>query len=176
MPYDMIKMCAGQGRNDSGDYGYALMKSINDGKTYLAHLRYDYSGTYATYPIMTFLEVPENSGLLNNECIACPASGEFIYYSIGNKLYTYTNASGIEQRDHLQLTLPENERISYIFNYRGAYGNNYNYLAVLSNTATGWKLRIYESAGVDIEEIKPEPVGTYSGTGTGRYVMYRTNM
>lgn len=176
MPYDMIKMCAGQGRNYSGDYGFALMKGVNDGKTYLAHLRYDYSGTYSTYPIMTFLEVPSNSGLLNNECIACPASGEFIYYSIGNKLYTYTNASGIDQRDHLQLTLPEGEKISYIFNYRGAYGNNYNYLAVLSNTTTGWKLRIYEPEGVDIEEIKPEPIGTYSGTGTGRYVMYRTNM
>lgn len=175
MPYDMVKMCAGQGGNYSEDYGFALMKGTADGKYYLAHLRYDYDGQYASYPIMTWLEVPAGSGLLDCDCMACPASGEFAYYSIGNKLYTYTNASGISERDHLQLTLPEGEKITYMSNFRSTYGSIYNYLAVLSSTATGWTLRVYEPEGIDIEEIKQEPVATYSGTGNGRYVMYRKN-
>ena len=175
MPYDMVKMTAGQAGNYSGDYGFALMKGTSDGKYYLAHLRYDYSGSYSTYPMTSWLEVPSNSTLLQNDCMATPASGEFVYYSIGNKVYTYTNASGISDRDHLQLTLPENEKVVYMFNFRSTYRDIYNNLAVLSSTPTGWTLRSYEPAGIDIEEINPQPKATYSGTGNGRYVMYRNN-
>lgn len=175
MPYDMVKMCAGQGGNYSEDYGFALMKSTADSRHYLAHLRFDYSGQYATYPIMTWLEVPQGSTLLEGECMACPASGEFVYYSIGNKIYTYTNAQGIANRDHMQLTLPEGEKVTYMFNFRSTYGTIYNNLAVLSQTPTGYTLRIYEPQGIDIEELKPEPTAVYSGKGNARYVMYRKN-
>lgn len=175
MPYDVVKMVAGQNVGYSANYGFALMKGASDSKHYLAHLRWDYSGSYATYPIMSFLEVPANSPLLNNEYMACPASGEFVYYSIGNNVYTYTNASGITERDHLQISIPENEKITYLFNFRSTSGSTYNRLAVLSSTNTGWTLRVYEPAGIDIEEINPNPTAVYSGTGNGRYVMYRKN-
>lgn len=175
MPYTMEAMYKGQDEKYTDNYGFALMKGKADGKHYLAHLRYDYSGSYSSYPIASFVEVPSGSGLLKAEHMAVPASGDFLYYSIGNKIYTYTNASGIEDRDKLQLTLPEGETVSYMFNFRSTYQTTYNYLAVLSATSTGWTLRVYEPVGIDVTEVKPEPLATYSGTGNGRFVMYREN-
>ena len=168
-------MVAGQTGGYDAGYGFAIMQSDNDGKYYLAHIGCDYGGQYSDYPIASFVEIPSSSTLLKNERMAAPATGDFVYYSIGNKLYTYTNASGVTNRDKLQITLPEGETISYMFNFRDTYNLTYNYLAVLSNTADGWKLRLYEPEGIDVTEIKQKPVAEYSGTGTARYVMYRDN-
>jgi hypothetical protein len=172
----MVKMVHGMiGTYSGGTATFAIMKGDNDGKYYLCRLLAAYSGSYSQYPIASFVEIPDDSQLLQNECLAAPATGEFVYYSIGNKLYTYINASGLENRDQLQLTLPADEKISYIFNYRDMDFLSYNYLAVLSNNASGWILRIYNPAGVDVVEINTTPIATYHGTGFGRFVLHRVS-
>lgn len=168
MPYSLVEMESGEWTS-SGVSVFALMQHVSTGEYYLAQLFY--AGSTA-YPITDFNLVPSESLLLNADFIAAPTTGSFVYFAKDNKVYSYVGASGETEKERLMLELAPNEKVASIkhFYVSNTY-ENYNYLAVLTNVDSKWKLRIYTPKGVG--EIEPGVVMEYEGEGNGRYVMYR---
>lgn len=165
MDYSLVSMF--QTSNNSADaYGYAIMQGLSDGKYYLASVNCDmmlYFG--AGWLFNSFDEIPAGCRLPLAEVKAGSPSGSFIYFGDANKLCVYRNAPGLDQQEEAMVTYPAGETVGYIY-CRGTE------VVVLTNSAAGWKLYGYELVGAGNPELKPAKF-TYSGTGTGRHVMYR---
>ena len=168
MPYSLVKMESGESTS-AGVSAFALMQHVSTGEYYLAQLLY--TGSKA-YPIVDFTLVPSGCLLPSADLIAAPTTGSFVYFAKDNKVYSYVGASGETEKERLMLEFAPNEKVTYIkhFYYLTAPAN-YNYLAVLTNVNSKWKLRIYTPEGVG--ELEPGIVAEYEGEGNGRYVMYR---
>lgn len=168
MPYSLVKMEYGEW-DSKGSSAFALMKHISTGEYYLAQLRPN--GTTA-YPIIAFNLVPSEYLLPTADLIATPPSGSFLYFAKGNQVYSYIGALNEGDKQRLLLEFAPNEKVTYIRHFAELSGSAlYNYLAVLTNVGSKWKLRIYTPKGVG--EIEPEVVMEYEGEGNGRHVMYR---
>lgn len=167
MPYSLVKMEIGLKTKD-GVSVFALMKHVTTGEYYLAQLLY--TGTTA-YPIVDFNLVPSEYLLPEADLIATPSTGGFVYFAKDNKVYSYINASGETQRQRLLLEFAPNEKVTYVKQFADVDGLTYNYLAVLTNVDSKWKLRVYTSKGTG--ELEPGVVMEYEGEGNGRYIMYR---
>jgi hypothetical protein len=159
--------------------GFAVMKNPDKEEYYLATLRY-YSSN--AYPIavseenpsgIAFDTVPQGCKMPVAPVKAAPYSGNFVYFADGNKLSVYRNASGFTNRESLLKEFPAGETISYMTHKYDPYGSAYNYLVVLTNSANGWKLYVFDVIGLGNPEISPDPRYTYQGTGNARFVMFR---
>ncbi len=168
MPYSLVKMESGESTS-AGFSVFALMKHVSTDEYYLAQLLY--TGSTA-YPIVDFNLVPSEYLLPSADLIATPTSGSFIYFAKDNKVYSYIGASAEVDKQRLLLEFAPNEKVTYIKHFSDSNTPQlYNYLAVLTNVDSKWKLRIYTPTGVG--ELEPGIVMEYEGEGNGRYVMYR---
>lgn len=169
MPYSLVKMESGES-TAAGFSAFALMKHSITGEYYLAQMLYQ--GTTA-YPIVDFNLVPSEFLLPDADLIAAPTSGSFIYFAKDNKIYSYVGASAETEKQRLLLEFAPNEKVTHIKQFSNTATGGYNYLAILTNVDSKWKLRIYTPKGVG--ELEPEVVMEYEGEGNGRYIMYRNN-
>lgn len=168
MPYSLVKMECGV-ENSSGVSAFALMKHVTTGEYYLAQLQHTSS---TAYPIVAFNLIPSEYLLPSANLIAAPSSGSFVYFAKDNKVYTHIDASGEQAKERLLLEFDTNEKVTCIKHFfSDSTSPAYNYLAVLTNVDSKWKLRIYTPKGVG--EIVPGVVTEYEGEGNGRYIMYR---
>jgi hypothetical protein len=126
------------------------------------------------YPFNAFYSVPKECKMPFAEVKAAPYGGAFIYFANGNELWAYMNANlALPDKERVLFSFPQDETIAYMTNLYSS--GRYNYLVVLTNNATDWKLHVYEVKSLTAPEVNfAEPVFFYSGEGHGRYVMYRT--
>jgi hypothetical protein len=152
--------------------GFAVMKNVNKEEYYIATVRFN--GTNS-YPFTAFDTIPSGSKFPNAPVKAAPYSGNFVYFAEGNKLSAYRNASGLSpaDRETLLREFPAGETVSYMTNVYVA--NSFNYLAVLTNSANGWKLYAFNIIGLGNPEFESTPALTYQGEGNARYLMHRQN-
>ena len=153
-------------RNYTNVRGYAIMKNKSKEEYYMRGL--NFSG--AAYPFTSFDTIPAGYKMPYAAYKAIPFAGAFVYFGDANKLYVYRNAA-VANRETLLKTLPEDESIAYLATLYAS--GKYNYLVVLTNNATGWKLYVYNVRALGNYELLEEPAFVYSGTGHARYVMYR---
>jgi len=153
---------------------YAVMKDKSKEEYYLAGINFQAYMNPSAYPFLSFKAIPEGCKMPLAKVKAGAYSGNFIYFGDGNKLCVYWDAEGLDVREPVLKTYPANETISYIAHMYSGYSPAYNYLVVLTNSASGWKMYVYNVKGLGNPEIDDEPAFVYSGTGNARYVMYRT--
>jgi hypothetical protein len=156
---------------------FALMKSIEKEEYYLVTL--DYRGSN-TYPVavsesdpdrVAFDTIPAGCKMPAAPLKAAPYSGNFVYFADGNRLSVYRNASGLAVRETLLKEFPAGETVSYIANIYKL--NSFNYMVVLTNSSSGWKLYAFNVIGLGNPEFEPTPAFVREGTGNARFVMYR---
>jgi hypothetical protein len=156
---------------------FAVMKNVSKEEYYLATLEYRGSNTY---PIaisesdpnrVAFDTIPAGNKFPTAPVKAAPYSGSFVYFADGNKLSVYRNASGIAVKESLLKEFPAGETVSYIANVYKV--NSFNYLTVLTNSSSGWKLYVFNVTGLGNPEFEATPVFVKEGTGNARFVMYR---
>lgn len=168
MEYTMKNLGVGMPMGLSAS-GFAIMKSTVTGEYF--YVRIDYRGD-TTYPFTSFTQIPAKYLILSADVVVAPLFGNFSYFSKGNALYYYLDSSSTEvEREIKLLELPANERIAYLEHIHT--GGGITTLAVLSNTDSGWKLRLYDPIGLGSPEINIEPTKVFEGEGNGRFVMYR---
>lgn len=152
---------------------FALMKSTEAATAYrLVRFTFGF-GLRLTQLLWSFNDLPPETLLLNSSVIACQAEGAFLYFAIDNKIYSYADVPGtsLADREKVEITLPSNEKISYMQNI---YVNDKNCFAVLSNTPDNkWKLYVYAIKIAGDSELVTTPLENYSGTGRGHYLIYR---
>lgn len=158
--------------------GFAVMKSIEEEEYYLATLNY---GGSNAYPIATsesdpnrvaFDTIPAGNKFPTAPVKAAPYSGNFVYFADGNRLSVYRNASGLAVKESLLKEFPSDETISYVANIYKL--NSFNYLAVLTNSGSGWKLYAFNIIGLGNPEFDGDaPAFIREGAGNARFVMYR---
>lgn len=166
MPYKMISMFAGSADiNSSTRQAFALMKSTENGSFCLAQIPYQGSSI-----ISSFNQIDANALITQSTVMAAPSSGNFVYFALKNKAYYYMNATGLDVKEKLLVTLPDNEEITYM---NHVYTKDMNILAILSSTGTNWKLYLYPIQAVGNPELESAPQKVYSGTGVARYLTYR---
>ena len=173
MPYSML--CIGEnGAWGTFGYSYCLMRHDETGDGALVRI-YNRTGTNIT----SFKRVDKTSKLMETSMIAPSYIADFLYFAIGNKVYSYENAEGLEDKEKLLLEYPAGEEVAWIKHCYGKSANalnNYletNSLSVLTNTASGWKLYMYDLIGESNPEINPTPAVVYEGTGIARKLLFR---
>jgi hypothetical protein len=149
--------------------GFAIMKNINIDEYYLAN--FSLSTSLGPFPLTSFDTIPSGNKMPTAPVKAAPRTGNFVYFADGNKLSVYKNASGLTEKEVVLKEFPTGETISSISNVYQA--NKFNYLAVLTNSASGWKLYLLNVIGAGNPELEPTPAKIFQGTGTARYFMYR---
>lgn len=166
MDYDLISILSKE-TSSATQSGYALFQNRTNGKYYIGLIS---TMGQATYPIVHFREVPAGAKMPDAQVLATPQVASCIYFATGNVLNYYIDATDLElsEREKVIKTFPADETISYISNAKGSH------LAVLTNSANGWKLYGFPIVGVT-PDINPEPEFVYSGTGNARYLMYRAS-
>jgi len=175
MDYSVTRM--GSNTDELSGYSYLLMRNDKNNSNNL--LRVSADGQF-----ISFKPVPDNNPLLQASVIAPSFSSDFLYFVLpgDNKVYSYENATGLEKREKVIITYGAEEEnnketvvdVHHCFNNKG-YGILTNSLSVLTQTANGWKLYQYDLIGESNPEINPEPTAIYSGTGIGRYILFRMN-
>ena len=164
MPYTMLNLLKADATTSAS--GVAVMKSKSEEKYYFASI--NYAG--AAYPFRSFDLIPAQSKMPLAKVKAGPYSGSFVWFADANNLYVYKNAD-VPDREPVLMTYPVGETISYITHLFAS--GSYNYLVVLTNNATGWKLYVYNIISEGNPEIIETPAFTSSGSGFGRFVIYR---
>ena len=153
--------------------GKALFKDNNSQDYYFSET---YIGRYdgVIPPILSYEKLPSTSGLKNATVMAAPHDGYFIYYADANKLMAAYNPT-VSTTDETIYTFSSNETISYIkVEAMGSdrWSSPEYALTVLTNSASGWKLYVFEMAGngtPTLGAIKEQ----YSGTGNAKHLMVR---
>ncbi len=173
MPYTMVTMCSSEPLETnliSTQQGYAIMKNMTDDTYRIAAVLY--GGTGATL-LKSFNAIDAGSQLPHAPVVACAATGNFLYFGVGNKVSYYDNSPGLslEDKEKLLVTLPAGETVSAIKN---VYNNSMNVMAVLANTGTHWKLYVYKIKAMGTPDLVTTPEATYTGEGNGRFIMYRS--
>jgi hypothetical protein len=178
MNVDLLDLLTGmKGTSSTKAQGFAVMKSIDKEEYYLVTLIYNSKNDYpvaasASNPEReAFDTIPAGSKFPTAPVKAAPYSGNFVYFADGNKLSVYRNASGLDIKESLLKEFPAGETVSYIANIYKA--NSFNYLAVLTNSDSGWKLYAFNVIGLGNPEFEPTPAFVREGTGNARFVMYR---
>lgn len=166
MPYLMVNMFTGKA-NIVQQQSFVLMKSISDGSYRIGQMPFIAGGNTV---FSNFNSVPDDALLVRSSVMTCASSGNFVYFAIDHAIYYYMNAVDLETKEKLLVTLPSDEAIVSM-----KYVNlgETTVLAVLSNTSTNWKLYLYPVEAPGNPELINEPMATYTGLGTGRYLMYR---
>jgi hypothetical protein len=158
---------------------FAVMKSVVKEEYYLATINFTGSNSY---PIAAsesdpsreaFDTIPAGSKFPTASVKAAPYTGNFVYFADGNKLSVYRNAPGLTVRETLLKEFPAGETISYIANVYKSTGTGFNYLAVLTNSNSGWKLYAFNVTGLGNPEFDTNPVFVKQGDGDAKFVMYR---
>jgi hypothetical protein len=156
---------------------FAVMKSVDKEEYYLATLNYRGSNAY---PIavsennpnqVAFDTITAGSKFPVAPVKAAPYSGNFVYFADGNKLSVYRNASGLAVKESVLKEFPAGETISYIANVYKL--DSFNYLMVLTNSDSGWKLYTFNVIGLGNPEFETTPVSVREGAGNAKFVMYR---
>lgn len=162
MPYDIV--CMGTNTNQYSGYSYVVMKSLETDEGAIGRVQAIGGG------FDSFKKIPAGNKLLQAKLVAPSFTADFLYFTIAgeNKVYAYENAEGAEEK--VILEYPAGESIAFMKHVKT---NDINVLAVLTDTATSWKLYLYDLIGESNPEINPTPRATYEGTETGRYIMYR---
>lgn len=171
MPYSI--QCIGE-NGSMGYYGYsyALMKNDDTGEGALARVKYG-SSTF-----LSLKHVEKDDKLMEASVIAPSFVADFLYFPIANKVYSYENAEGLDDKEKLVAEYPEDETV---VDLKHCYWKNTAYtsylaansLWVLTNSSRGWKLYHYDLIGESNPEINPEPVEVFKGTGEGRKILFR---
>jgi hypothetical protein len=165
IPFTLVRMLATNTNNNN--IGIAIMKSRTEDRYFFANVT-----SSANFPLTTFSEIPPGMKMPSAEVMAAPQSGNFVWFADGNRLYAYRHAD-LEERELLLQTFPAGETISFINNVFVSAGA-VNYLVVLTNSTSGWNLYVYDVISNGLPEINTTtPAVTRSGTGNGRFVMYR---
>lgn len=164
MPYSMVSMFTGKTSNIQ-QQSFVLMKSVSDGSHRIAQVPFNGNSVFNN-----FNRVPDDALLLRSSVMTCASSGNFVYFAIDNTVYYYMNAVDLETKEKLLVTLPSDETVMTM---KYAYVGETLVLGVLANTSTNWKLYLYPVESPGNPELKNEPIATYTGLGTGRYLMYR---
>lgn len=146
--------------------GYYLMKKIDTEEYYLAYVAN--AGTAPIYPFVKFTKVASDAKMPMAQVKAIPRVASCVYFGINNELSYYLDATNVENNEKLIYTFPSDEEITFISNSKAGI------LTVLTNSASGWKLYGFPIIGAT-PDIEPEPSFVYSGSGNGRYVMYRAS-
>lgn len=165
MPYEMINMFAGSADINNAKQAFALMKNTEDGTYRIAQIPYNSGKIFNSFNI-----VPNDAMITQSKVMASPSSGNFVYFAISNKIYYYMNATGLEEKEKLIMTIPENENVYFMIHI---YTKKMNVLAVLANTASNWKLYLYPIESVGNPELITQPQSVFTGSGTGRFLIYR---
>ena len=169
MNYTLLNLLPGGDMNTS-IRAFAVMQNKTTNDYYLVGILSQYSPATA-YPFTSFNIIPAGNKMPLAAVKAAPYSGDFVYFGDNNKLCVYKNID-IPNREQVLITFDAGETVSYI-QHMYSLANNYNWLAVLTNSASGWKLYVYNVIGVGISEIDNTPIQTYSGTGNARSLIYR---
>jgi hypothetical protein len=146
--------------------GYAVMKSVSKEEYYLGTVAFSNG---SACPITAFDAIPSGCKFPLAPVKLAPRTGNFVYFADGNKLSVYKNASGLADRESVLKEFPAGETISYLLNPE----TNPNYLVVLTNSSSGWKMYFFTITGPGNPEFEPEATVTYQGTGSGRFIIYR---
>lgn len=165
MPYQMIAMTSGLSYISMAKQSFAIMKNTDDGSYRLAQIPYNTSNR-----ISSFNPIPNNANLTHSNIIAATSSGNFLYFAINNQIYYYMNATGLDEKEKLLITLPQDEKVTFML---PILAKDMNVLAVLANTATSWKLYIYPVEAVGNPELVTKPLHVYTGKGAGKQLLYR---
>ena len=153
-------------RNYTNVRGSVIMKNKNKEEYYIRGINFN----GPAYPFTSFDTIPAGYKMPYAESRAVPYAGAFVYFGDANKLFVYRNAA-VANRETEIITFPEDETIAYLTNMYAS--GAYNYLVVLTNNATEWKLYVYNIRALGNPDLEAEPAFVYSGTGHARYVMYR---
>lgn len=171
MPYSM--QCIGENAYQ-GYYGftYALMKNDNTGEGALMRVKNGSSS------ILSFKTIDKDSKLMQASMVAPSRVADFLYFPIGNKVYSYENAEGLDVKEKLIAEFPADETVASVkhccwINTPYTSYLETNSLWVLTNSSRGWKLYHYDLIGESNPEINPEPVEVFEGTGQGRTIFFR---
>jgi len=172
MPYTLVNLLK-RAEDALTASGYALMQDERTNQYFLASVTFSYMSSTA-YPFLSFNPIPVECKMPLAEVKAAPYSGNFVYYAEnGNQVWVYRDAEGLAQRENKLLDLPAGETISYMTCLYAAGATGYNYLVILTNSASGWKMYIYNVLGLGNPELTNDAPVTYTGTGNARFVMYR---
>lgn len=168
MPYTLVNLIQ-RTREFQTSSAYAIMKSKSSNDYFIASV--SFGNTPANYPFTSFRPIPASCKMPLADVKACPNSGNFVYFGDGNKLCVYRDLD-LDQRESVIKTFPAGETISYI-THIFVNSTSYNYIVVLTNSSSGYKMYAFNLIGSGNPEIVDEPLFTYSGTGNARNVLFR---
>ncbi|MGN0283009.1 MAG: hypothetical protein ACI4B3_12070 [Prevotella sp.] len=171
MPYSMLLVGENTAMGYYG-YSYALMRNDETGEGALVRV---YSRNTA---FLSMKKVDKDSKLMNASVIAPSFVADFLYFDAGNKVYSYENAEGLDEKEKVVVEYPSDETVACVKHcyWRNSPYTNYietNSLWVLTNSGRGWTLYHYDLIGESNPEINPEPVEVFEGTGEGKTILFR---
>ncbi len=174
IPYTMVDAFASDADGGGAQQAFVLLKSTEKNSYSIGQVPYGFTqATVNTRMFNNLNEIPSDCLLGQSTVRCCASSGNFVYFAKDNKAYYHMNATGLAEREKLIATLPAGETISHMrYVYSGAT-TKIRVLAILTNTATHWKLYLYPIEAAGNPEVKAEPSAVYTGEGTGRFIMYR---
>lgn len=106
------------------------------------------------------------------------AAPSFFYFLYENSIYSYvlSKDTPLEQRERERLSFPGETitYMTYISGFELPDESTTEALAVLTSLGNNWKLRVYALKGESTPDLNETPVLEYDGTGTARYLLYRS--
>ncbi len=175
--YDLV--CSGG--NTSELIGTMIVKDRTDNTSLLIQNQAVYDAENWTYVLNwnTIQTIPAESKVLSTTLMAQAAAPSFFYFLYDNSsIYSYvlSEETPLEQREIKRLSFPGETvtYMTYLSDYERAEDDYTEALAVLTSQGGNWKLRIYALLGESTPDLNTTPIREYEGTGTARYLLYRS--
>lgn len=174
--YDLL--CAGCNENDL--IGTVIIKDRTDNSCLLMQVQGIYDPENWTYKTewTAIQAIPSNSKVLSTTLMTQAVAPSFFYFLYENSIYSYvlSKDTPLEQRERERLSFPGETitYMTYISGFELPDESTTEALAVLTSLGNNWKLRVYALKGESTPDLNETPVLEYDGTGTARYLLYRS--
>ena len=158
-----------------------IVKDRTDNTSLLIQNQAVYDAENWTYVLNwnTIQTIPAESKVLSTTLMAQAAAPSFFYFLYDNSsIYSYvlSEETPLEQREIERLSFPGETvtYMTYLSDFERAEDDYTEALAVLTSQNGNWKLRIYALLGESTPDLNTTPIREYEGTGTARYLLYRS--